>query len=421
MVSNAKTISELGELLWNGEGNREPSSPVSFAATLINSSEEFCGGDVLFVHSMANALAVDCGEGGVVMIDTGSIIFSGNVYDNVKQWRDSKGKGKVQNVVFTHHHVDHVFGVDHYENEGPVKVYAHSNLPGHFDRYDYTNGYNAHINQRQFQLGAAMFPSGFRFPDVLYDESLTLKVGNKTFELHHGKGETDDATWVFIPEKKILATGDMFIWCCPNCGNPAKVQRYCKEWAVAMRQMMKLNPEYLFPGHGPPIWGADRVQRALRETAELLESIEEQAVALMNEGKSLAEVVAGVKVPPEVLARPYLRAVYDEPEFIVRNIWRRYGGWFDSYPPNLQPPHPPAIAKEVSSVAGGPVKLANKATSLIGDKSNPQNLRMARCFAEWAVLALNDATSKKDEAFVHEVRRKVYELSKDTEMGLMSR
>ena len=31
----------------------------------------------------------------------------------------------------------------------------------------------------------------------------------------------------------------------------------------------------------------------------------------------------------ELLERRTATAVYDEPEFIVRNIWRLYGGWYD--------------------------------------------------------------------------------------------
>ena len=50
--------------------------------------------------------------------------------------------------------------------------------------------------------------------------------GDLTFELHHARGETEDATWTWVPERKLLAPGDLFIWRVPNAGNPQKVQRY---------------------------------------------------------------------------------------------------------------------------------------------------------------------------------------------------
>ena len=36
----------------------------------------------------------------------------------------------------------------------------------------------------------------------------------------------------------------------------------------ALRRMQALEPEYLLPGHGVPVMGADRVDQALGDTAE---------------------------------------------------------------------------------------------------------------------------------------------------------
>ena len=69
-----------------------------------------------------------------------------------------------------------------------------------FDRYNLTNGYNGVINQRQFSLGAPLFPSNFRYPDTTYRDHLDISVGGLDIELHHDRGETDDHTWAWIPE-----------------------------------------------------------------------------------------------------------------------------------------------------------------------------------------------------------------------------
>ena len=49
---------------------------------------------------------------------------------------------------------------------------------------------------------------------------------------------------------------------------------------------------------------------------------------------------------PEVLALPWLRPFYDEPEFVVRNIWRTYGGWWDGNPAHLLPPRQAALRRQ---------------------------------------------------------------------------
>src|SRR6185369_4815754 len=98
-------------------------------------------------------------------------------------------------------------------------------------------------------------------------------------DLRHARGETDDHTWLFLPERKVLFTGDLFIWAFPNAGNPQKVQRYPREWAAALRAMSALGAEVLCPGHGVPIFGADRVREALDDTALALETLVEQTLA----------------------------------------------------------------------------------------------------------------------------------------------
>jgi len=97
------------------------------------------------------------------------------------------------------------------------------------------------------------WPVDYRYPDETFTDRLTIEVGGETFELFHDRGETDDATWVWSPGRRILFAGDMFIWASPNCGNPQKVQRFVREWADALDTMRALGAEVLLPGHGPPI------------------------------------------------------------------------------------------------------------------------------------------------------------------------
>src|SRR5207237_6312636 len=99
---------------------------------------------------------------------------------------------------------------------------------------------------------------------------------------------------------------------------------------------------------GLPVVVPDRLARALSETAELLESLHDQTVALMNEGARLDEIVHAVRAPAHLLERPYLRPVYDEPEFVVRNVWRLYGGWYDGNPANLKPAPEAGLAAELA-------------------------------------------------------------------------
>jgi glyoxylase-like metal-dependent hydrolase (beta-lactamase superfamily II) len=282
-------------------------------------------------------------------------------------------------------------------------VVAHEALPHRFDRYVLTAGYNGIVNQRQFQAPGLRWPTEYRYPDATYgDGGHVLDVGGERFELHHAKGETDDHTWTWVPGRGVLCPGDLFIWASPNAGNPQKVQRYPREWAAALREMVGLGAELMLPGHGFPVVGADRVREALTDTADLLDSLVDQTLAMMNEGARLSDILHAVQAPAHLLDKPYLRPVYDEPEFVVRNIWRQYGGWYDGNPANLKPAHDVALASEVATLAGGAAALASRALEL-AERGDESSLRLAGHLVELAALA------EPDDAAVHAARAEVFE------------
>ena len=403
-------IRAIAEQLWQGNLTSPESHPVHGR---IPEGEEILEG-VLFYKGIASANTIDSGNG-LVMLDTGHLTDTQTLYAAVRRWRPDT---PLRGAVFSHHHVDHIFGVGPFEQEADERrwprpiVYGHAGLGANFDRYKKTLGWNAAINKRQFAIPLAEFkwPEQYRYPDVTYETRATFRTGDLTFELHHARGETDDATWTWVPERKLLHPGDLFIWAAPNAGNPQKVQRYAGEWATALREMAGLGAEVMLPGHGLPIFGADRILAALTDTAELLEVLESQVLALMNVGTTLDRVLHEVEVPQRLLDKPYLRPIYDHPQFIVRNIWRLYGGWYDGEPDNLLPAPRAEQAREWVALAGGLDHVLERAAVLQGEG----NLRMACHLVEYAVIA--EPASKE----AHSLRAEVYSARSKLETASMS-
>jgi alkyl sulfatase BDS1-like metallo-beta-lactamase superfamily hydrolase len=327
------------------------------------------------------------------MLDTGTVQDTEPLYKAVRDWRPNE---RLVAAVFGHHHVDHIFGVRPFEAEArengwtaPI-VYGHETMNWHFDRYERMTPWNTAINWRQFARGDSTdlnppsnWIASWPRPTVTYKDRLTFRVGEVTFELHHCRGETEDCTWTWVPERKLIHTTDLFIWSTPNCGNPQKVQRYPGDWSAGLRQMAGMGAEIMLAGHGLPILGADRIRIALSDTAEYLESLEGQTVALMNKGAGIDEIIHTVKVPKHLAEKPYLQPVYDHPEFIVRNVYRLYGGWHDGEPDHLLPAPRAAQAKEWVELAGGVAPVLKRVQALLDD-DNPQ---LACHLIEFAVLA----------------------------------
>lgn len=397
------SLLQLAEDLWTGRRSVDDSTVVRPTLELA----EVAPG-VAFVSSFANAAAIHT-EQGLALVDTGSFLLARTVHTLVREWRADP----LHTAVFTHGHVDHCFGVELYEEEQgapAARVVGHKNILARFDRYARTAGYNGCINQRQFRL-PVQWPTSFRRPEVLVDDALVLQVGSRTIEVHHALGETDDALWAWLPAEKVLCTGDLVMWVMPNAGNPQKVQRYAVEWAVALRKMAALGAEVLLPGHGFPVLGAERVRQVLSDAAELLESLVEQTLALMNQGAPLDTVLHSVRVPSHLEKKPYLQPVYDEPEFIVRNLWRRFGGWWDGNAAHLKPGPEAELAREFARAAGGAKALADRALELLDS-------------AEYALachLAETAAQAAPYDKALRKVAARVYRERAERERSLMAK
>jgi len=378
------TVSELAEALWTGKTDTYQYHPFSPPFGMEKVAE-----DTWFYKGFSNSIFRDTSEG-MIIIDTGAFWDSRTRFTAARE----KVASRLDTAVFTHGHTDHVFGMNHYIEEAKEKNWqlpkavAHEAMPDRFRRYCETTGWNSAINGRQFTGGSrkSIWPENYHFPEITYSDRLELVVGDARCLLRHTKGETDDHTWAFFPDTRVLCTGDLFIWAVPNAGNPQKVQRFCKEWAQGLREMAALNPEVLCPGHGVHIIGQQRVKQALEDTARLLESIFEQTMTLMNEGVSLNTILNNINVPQDLIDKPYLQPVYDEPEFIVRNIWRRYGGWHDGTPSHLKPASDKSLGTEIAKLAGGVHKLAARAEDL----SDEGDHRLACHLVDWAFKAAPD-------------------------------
>ncbi|ANP45694.1 alkyl sulfatase dimerization domain-containing protein [Candidatus Viadribacter manganicus] len=376
---------------------------------------------VAMVEAFSHSILFETDDG-LVAFDTSNPPGGSRVVEQIRRWK----KDRFNTIVYTHGHVDHVGGCGAFmadaasANHPRPCVCGHANVARRFERYALTNGYNHIVNERQFGQfrragydisGETQFlPESSPKPERTYLDTMSMDVGGLAIELHHAKGETDDHSWAWIDKHKAICAGDFFIWNFPNAGNPQKVQRYPREWAAALRDMASRDADLFLPAHGLPIGGRARIKSVLTDVADTLDKLVDETIALMNQGARLNDIIHSVKVDPAALEKPYLRPLYDEPEFVVRNIWRLYGGWYDGNPANLKPAQEAMLGAEIASLAGGAVKLAERARALAQTE-----VRVACHLAELAALAA------PDDKRVHELRAEVFQLRRDGETSLMAK
>ena len=403
-------LDPLFERLWSGAAAME-----EWTASVSGGAVKPIAENVIAIHTsylFGNVTAIRT-DVGLVLIDTGSRETAKQTLAALRRWDNSP----VHTVIYTHGHIDHTWGARLLDQEADAKGVArprniaHRNVLYRFDRYDATHALNSIVMGRQFNQPGYTFPDGHRRPDEVYDDTLTLTVGGVPIELFNGRGETDDATVVWLPEQRVLASGDFVIWVFPNAGNPRKVQRFAPQWAAALRRMEALEPEVLIPGHGPVVVGAARAAQVLGDAAQVLESITRQTLQLMNNGKTLDEILHSVSAPAELLAKPYLLPKYDDPEFVVRNIWHLYSGWFDGNPAHLKPAPAAELAAELASLTGGADKLALRAAAL----ADAGQTRLAAHLIELA------ATATPADRAIQATRAGIYEQCVMSETSLIGK
>jgi alkyl sulfatase BDS1-like metallo-beta-lactamase superfamily hydrolase len=376
-----------------------------FARTVSGELQEVAEG-VYLLPGFGNCTLILSDEGAAV-VDPGLFQNGPRVVSALRGLTDAP----LRYVIYTHGHYDHAFGTpalleDAAERgHAPPTIVGHSNVARRFARYRKTAGHLAETYNIQFASwsragvlgrgdgGDVVRKARYLPPTLEYEERIALALGGLTLHCRHGLGETDDHTWVWIPERETIVGGDFIVSSIPNAGTPFRVQRYVVEWAETLEEMAGVEPATVVSGHGGVFHGAE-AQEMLKVTATALRCLEDEVVRRLNEGQWYEEIVQKVDLPEELAKSPYLHPLYGCPTFAVHSILRRYTGWYDGNPSNLFPSASAEIAEEVMGLAGGAAPLLERAREL-ADEGRREDLQRALHLADFVIRGRSE---RVDEA-----------------------
>lgn len=103
-------------------------------------------------------------------------------------------------------------------------------------------------------------------PQIVFDDRLTVHVGDSPVELVHVGGHCADQTMVYLPRQRVLFGSDnIFNGKPPYTGDGDLIT-----WIEALRWAADLKPDLVVPGHGAN-GGPELIKAQIEELEELLE------------------------------------------------------------------------------------------------------------------------------------------------------
>jgi alkyl sulfatase BDS1-like metallo-beta-lactamase superfamily hydrolase len=313
------------------------------------------------------------GTDGVIIVDTlAGPSAASTAFAALREFSDKP----VAAIIYTHSHGDHTGGASAFAGSDNPEIYAMASFGN-------SEGVNVDLapisavrNVRQFgrrlsaeestNRGVAPagtfdqdFSQGYLPPTFrITGDSYKTIVAGVNIEIHAGPGETDDALFVWLPDGKVLFSGDNFYQSFPNLyAIRGTGYRNVLDWSESVGRMAEFEPDRLVPGHTMPIVDSDSATTALGDYSEAIKSLYDQTVVGINQGKSPELIAQEVVLPAHLKDKAYLVEFYGTVPNAVRAIYAGLLGWYDGNPTTLNPLAPRVEAEQMADLAGGTANL----------------------------------------------------------------
>lgn len=289
----------------------------------------------------------------------------------------------VGRILYTHSHRDHISGASVFTQGREVPILASHLFASDLVGVDASQiAPNKALGRRtQAQFGIGLSPegrvnlgcgpgdrpmqglgAGFLSPTEFIAEDCDVDLDGVPARLTMAPGETPDHMVVWLPDTRVLISGDNWYHAFPNLyairGTP---YRDFAAWAESLSLLASFQPEVLAPGHTLPVQGAALVQEVLSTTRAAILHVMQHTADGMDAGLPLDDIAASISLPDALADKPWLGEFYGKAAWSARAFATGTLGWYDGNPTHLGTLPSATRAGHIAKLAGGAEALRQAA------------------------------------------------------------
>ncbi len=221
------------------------------------------------------------GDDAVMVIDTQAT--PAMAQDVIRRIREVTDK-PIKYVVLSHYHAVRVLGASAYQPEHIIASQDTRDLI--VERGEQDKASEIGRFPRLFQ-NVESVPPGMTWPTMTFTGRMTLWLGKLEVQLIQlGRGHTKGDTVVWLPQDKVLFSGDLVEF----DATPYAGDAYFQDWPKTLDNIAAMKPQALVPGRGAALQGAADVARGLEGTRAFIADLYASVKAGAAAGKDLRAV-----------------------------------------------------------------------------------------------------------------------------------
>jgi glyoxylase-like metal-dependent hydrolase (beta-lactamase superfamily II) len=228
------------------------------------------------------------GDDSVLVVDTTATpVMAQDLIARIRSLTDKP----IKHVVLSHYHAVRVLGAAAYKAEGCEHIIASSGT------YELIAERGAQDMASEIGRFPRLFQSvesipSLTWPTLVFEGKLTLFLGKLEVEISHpGMGHTKGDTVVWLPQEKVLFSGDLVEYGAAAYTGDAQLE----EWPATLETLRAMQPEKLVPGRGPALLTRDEVNAGLDYTRDFVTTLFASAKESVAAGQTLKESYAATR------------------------------------------------------------------------------------------------------------------------------